>query len=49
MGGFLANARYASQFERPLAVRGGAMRTFVGLAAFLTLGLLCLGFWLIWD
>lgn len=49
MRGFLANARYASQFERPLAVRGGAMRTFVGLAAFLTLGLLCLGVYLIRD
>jgi hypothetical protein len=33
----------------PMFVRGRAMRTFAGLAVFLTLGLLCIGFYLIAD
>jgi hypothetical protein len=43
MRGFASSVRYAVRTEKPLAIRGGAMRTFGSLAAFVTLALLCLG------
>jgi hypothetical protein len=49
MRGFVSSACYAAHPKRVLAVRGGAMRTFAGLAIFLTLCLLCLGVYLIQD
>lgn len=49
MRGLMASAYHAAHPKRALAVRGGAMRTFVGLAVCLTLSLLCLGVYLIWD
>ena len=44
MRGFASSVRYAVRTEKPLAIRGGAMRTFGSLAAFVTLALLCLAF-----
>ena len=49
MFGFVSSALYAAHPKKALAVRGGAMRTFSGLAVFLTLGLLFLGVYLIQD
>ncbi len=49
MSGFVSSALYAAYPRKVLAVRGGAMRTFGGLALFLTLGLLFLGVYLIHD
>src|ERR1700685_3656757 len=49
MRGLVSSAGYAVHSKRVLAVRGGAMRTFAGLAIVLTLVLLCLGVYLIQD
>jgi len=49
MRGFVSSAYYAAHPKKVLAVRGGAMRTFAGLAVFLTLGLVFLGVYLIQD
>jgi hypothetical protein len=49
MRSLVSSACYAAHPEKVLAVRGGAMRTFAGLAIFLTLCLLCLGVYLIQD
>ena len=47
MRGFASSVRYAVRTEKPLAILGGAKRTFGSLAAFVTLALLCLGVFLI--
>jgi hypothetical protein len=49
MRGLVSSACYAVYPRRVLAVRGGAMRTFASLAAFVTLCLVCLGVYLIRD
>ncbi len=49
MRGFVSSAYYAAHPKKVLAVRGGAMRTFAGLAVFLTLALVFLGVYLIHD
>jgi hypothetical protein len=49
MRGFATGVLYALRTQKPLAIRGGAMRTFGSLAAFVTLAFLYLGIFLIQE